>query len=178
MRRRAFLAALLATAPAAALAQSDHVSYDGGKLPDTKGIDPKTDPRVREVTTGLACNCGTCPHEPVSTCTCGTAARLRAEVAAFIANGQTPAQAKASMIGKYGYAIVAKPPFGGLNLIAWVGPFVLIAAVAAFLLYKLSSWKRVAAANAVPVAPGPGGGAAPADSYRARIEAELREGGG
>lgn len=180
MNRRLFVASLVVLAPATALAQSDHVTYDGGKIPDTKGIDPKTDPRVREVTTTLACNCGTCPHEPVSTCTCGVAARLRAEVAAFIADGQTPEQARASMIEKYGYGIVAKPPFGGLNLIAWIGPFVLIAAVAVLLLYKLKSWKQAGDAKAAAAAPATGvPDAAPSsDPYRERIEAELREGSG
>ena len=177
----AFVLAPIAAPPAHA--QEGHVSYSGAPIPDTGGIDPKTDERVKAVTSGLACNCGTCPHEPVSTCTCGTAARLRAEVAAFISQGKTGDEARAAMIEKHGYEIVAKPPFGGLNLIAWIGPFVLIAAVGTFLFFRLKAWTRAAAGKQpAPAAASASGEAAagegaPADPYLARIDAELREGG-
>lgn len=180
MKRRLFLAtaAALSLAPMAALAQADHANYSGAKAPDTGGVDPKTDPRVTAVTSTLACNCGTCPHEPVNTCTCGTAARLRAEVAAFISQGMDSPQARVAMIEKYGYDIVAAPPFGGLNLLAWVGPFVLIGLVAGGLWFKLRDWKKVSASNAaenpIKTAQEPG---APVDPYMARIEAELERGG-
>lgn len=176
MNRRSFLvtaAVGLAIAPAVALAQ-DHPDYSGEKMPDTGGIDPKSDKRVRAVTADLACNCGTCPHEPVSTCTCGTAARLRAEVASFISKGMDTSQARAAMIEKHGYEIVSKPPFAGLNLLAWIGPFLAIIAVACVLWFKLSGWKQVAKAKEAerkPVAPD-----APKDPYLARIEAEIERG--
>jgi cytochrome c-type biogenesis protein CcmH len=164
-------------APGAALAQ-DHANYSGAKMPDTGGIDPKNDERVISVTSTLSCNCGTCPHEPVHTCSCGTAARLRAEVAAFISKGKSPEDARLAMIEQYGYDIVPKPPFAGFNLIAWIGPFLLIAIVGtAITLWLLRSSKRQTAIAAKPES-----GSSPApvvpDAYLARIEAELKAGGG
>ena len=177
MNRRAFLggaAALAASLPALALAQ-DHPDYSGEKMPDTGGIDPKGDPRVRAVTASLACNCGTCPHEPVSTCTCGTAARMRAEVASFISKGMDGPQARAAMIEKHGYEIVAKPPFAGLNLIAWIGPFLAIAAVGGVLFYKLGDWQKAAAVKEKERKPELAD--VPKDPYLAQIEAEMKRGG-
>lgn len=175
MNRRAFLGAALALVPTVALAQ-DHPDYSGEKMPDTGGIDPKSDPRVKAVTAELACNCGTCPHEPVSTCTCGTAARMRAEVASFVAQGMDSAQARAAMIEKHGYEIVAAPPFGGLNLLAWIGPFVVIGAVGGVLWLKLGEWKKAALVKEAERKSAPSD--APKDPYLARIEAEIERGGG
>lgn len=175
MNRRMFLGAALALVPAIGLAQ-DHGDSNSA-MPDTGGIDPKSDPRVRAVTASLACNCGTCPHEPVSTCTCGTAARLRAEVAAFVSKGMDSTQARAAMIEKHGYEIVAAPPFAGLNLLAWVGPFVAIAVVAGLLWFKLGDWKKSALAKASKETARPAEPAnAPKDPYLARIEAEMERG--
>lgn len=178
MKRRAFLVSALSLAPALAVAQSDHATYSGKReLPDTGGIDPKTDPRVVAVTSTLACNCGTCPHEPVNVCTCGVAARMRAEVAAMISQGKDGPTARAQMIADYGYGIVAAPPFSGINLIAWIGPFVLIGIVAVVLWAKLADWKKRASTKLDAASPEakPETGA-PADPYLARIEAELSRG--
>lgn len=175
MNRRAFLiAGALSAIPLAAAAQGDHATYSGKKeMPDTGGVDPKTDPRVVAVTSTLACNCGTCPHEPVNVCTCGVAARMRAEVAQLVSQGKE-ATARDEMIARYGYGIVAAPPFSGLNLIAWIGPFILIGVVAAVLWAKLGDWKKTSktkldksvAEKETPVQ----------DPYLARIEDELRRG--
>jgi cytochrome c-type biogenesis protein CcmH len=178
MRRR-FLASLIVLAPVVAFAQSEHANYSGAKMPDTGGIDPRNDERVTRVTSTLSCNCGTCPHEPVSTCTCGTAARLRAEVAAFISKGKSSEEARVAMIDQYGYDIVPKPPFGGLNLIAWIGPFILIAIVGTMITMWLLGGSRrqqkAAAAAGAKAGSGPSPDAA-ADPYLARIEAELKAG--
>jgi len=179
VNRRAFLGAALgasAMLPGIALAQ-EHPDYSGEKMPDTGDIDPKSDPRVRAVTADLACNCGTCPHEPVSTCTCGTAARLRAEVASFISKGMDGSQARAAMIEKHGYEIVAKPPFSGLNLLAWIGPFVGIAAVGGVLWFKLGDWTKAAATSAEKTDKKNEPSDAAKDPYLARIEAEMEQKG-
>lgn len=178
MNRRLFLVSALALAPAAALAQSEHATYSGKRaLPDTGGIDPKTDPRVVAVTSTLACNCGTCPHEPVNVCTCAVATRMRAEVAAMISKGKDGPVARAQMIADYGYGIVAAPPFAGINLIAWIGPFVLIGVVAVVLWAKLADWKKTSASKTdAAVKDGNPSSSAPSDPYLARIEAELQRG--
>lgn len=178
MRRRAFLAAGAASllAPIAALAQSEHATYSGNReMPDTGGVDPKNDPRVVAVTSTLACNCGTCPHEPVNVCTCGIAARMRAEVAQLVSQGKE-ATAREEMIQRYGYGIVAAPPFAGINLLAWLGPFALIGVIATVLWSKLGAWKKEAAVKTEAAANKSASTEEPADPYLARIEAELRRG--
>ncbi len=170
--RLAVTSAVLAVAavlPAPAAAQ-DHPSY-GGAMPDTGGVDPRTDPRVLEVTRGLACNCGTCPHEPVNTCTCGTAARLRAEVAAFVSQGKVREQIVAAMVDRYTEAILPRPPFAGFNLLAYLGPFAAIAVAVFALQRSIVRWRDRATATAGSTPP-PATAAAP-DPYLEAVEAEL-----
>lgn len=178
MSRTLRLLALVAmfAVPVAASAQ-DHASSFAGPMPDTGGIDPKSDPRVVEITRDLACNCGTCPHEPVNVCTCGTAARLRADVAGFVSKGNDKDEVVALMVAKYSETILPKPPFKGLALVAYLGPFVAIAAVGTWLWFTIRRLSRKASTTAA--AAGSGNGAtSPQDAddpYLAAIDRELAE---
>lgn len=178
MSRLLRLAAMIAmlAMPSASFAQ-DHASKFNGPMPDTGGIDPKSDPRVVEITKDLACNCGTCPHEPVNVCTCGTAARLRADVAGFVSKGNDKDEVVALMVAKYSETILPKPPFRGLALVAYLGPFAAIALVGTWLWFtirRLSRKAATAAASAASTGPKP---SAPAqdDPYLAAIDRELAE---
>lgn len=167
------LCAMPPALPSVASAQ-DHESKFGGPMPDTGGIDAKFDPRVVEITRGLACNCGTCPHEPVNTCTCGTAARLRADVASMVSKGKNKDEVVALMVAKYSETILPKPPFKGLALLAYLGPFAAIFAVGTWLWFTIRRLTRKAATAAAAVHT-PGSPAAPAadDPYLAAIDREL-----
>ncbi len=171
---RALAVVALCAMPSLSLAQ-DHASKFSGPMPDTGGIDAKFDPRVVEITRGLACNCGTCPHEPVNTCTCGTAARLRADVASMVSKGQEKDAIVAAMVSRYSETILPKPPFKGLALVAYLGPFAAIFAVGTWLWFTIRRLSRKAAATAAAARPGPGSPAAPAadDPYLAAIDREL-----
>lgn len=167
------LCAMASVLPSVASAQ-DHESKFAGAMPDTGGIDAKFDPRVVEITRGLACNCGTCPHEPVSTCTCGTAARLRADVAGMVSKGQEKDAIVAAMVAKYSETILPKPPFEGLALVAYLGPFLAIAGVGTWLWFTIRKLSRKAVTDATTAAK-TGSAAPPAadDPYLAAIDREL-----
>jgi len=68
-----------------------------------------TTPDVLSVASRLACDCG-CPHEPISTCTCGTAQRYRGEIAQLLASGMDVDQAYDGMIERYGPGLLREPP--------------------------------------------------------------------
>ncbi len=165
---------ILLLLPSVASAQ-DHESKFSGAMPDTGGVDAKFDPRVVEITRGLACNCGTCPHEPVSTCTCGTAARLRADVAGMVSKGQEKDAIVTAMVAKYSETILPKPPFEGLALVAYLGPFLAIAGVGTWLWFTIRRMSRKAATTAATAAIKTGSAAPPAadDPYLAAIDREL-----
>ena len=168
--KKLLVALMLFSAPA--LAQ-DHSSPFQGPLPDFGNVDPKSDPRVVEITSKLGCNCGTCPHEPVDKCTCSYATRLRAEAAAGVYQGKSKEEIVAAMVTKFGETILPRPPFSGLNLVAYLGPFVVIAAVAVWLGFLMRTWKQRAAAKTAQAKP-----SAPAadDPYLAAVDAELKKG--
>ena len=182
-RRFAFLSfAAVAAAPLAARAQTEMDDPFKGPLPtlqQTGGIHyslgPDLDPRVIDIGKDLGCVCGTCPHEPVSTCTCGTAERMRATIALGLAQNKDKGSIVDMVTERFGEGAVPKPPFSGINLIAWLGPFAAIAVAVFWLRGKLKSWQHVpAGAGASAGAPAGGGGAgSAADPYMAALEKEL-----
>ncbi|MBI4481979.1 MAG: cytochrome c-type biogenesis protein CcmH [Acidobacteria bacterium] len=85
-------------------------------------------PTIQEVTENLICDCGTCPHMPVSLCQCGHADGVRAEVQALLAQGKTKDEILKSFVGRYGERILSMPGKKGFQLTAWVLPFLALAA--------------------------------------------------
>lgn len=178
--------ALFASVPLAPVAWAQDKHTFAGPLPDTGGIDPKLDPRVVSITTGFACNCGTCPNLPVGgsgACTCANADRMRANVASFISQGMDRGAIIAKMVELHGETILPKPPFAGLGLVAWLAPFVAITVVGGWLFVTLRRWSAKSQASMPAARPRPEEGGAPRapvpeDSYLAQVDAELerREG--
>ena len=85
-------------------------------------VDAEKDDRVLSVASQLVCDCGTCPHEPLDRCRCGTAQRHRREIGQLLSAGLAPAGVISAMIEKHGNGIVATPPKHGLGLVVWVTP--------------------------------------------------------
>ena len=132
---------------------------------------PDIDAAAAAVAGRIVCYCGTCSHQTVHDCTCGTAAGARAEIRARLEAGDSPAEVIAYYTGRYGEQILIAPTGRGFNLVAWVTPFVALFAAAAILLMVLKRWSS--ATRAAAAAPG----AAPIDpAERARLERELRDG--
>ena len=101
--KRALLAAMLCLGLGLPAAAQEH-----GK-PQIEESSTATTPDVLAVGAKLACDCG-CPHEPVSTCSCGTAQRYRREIAQLLNTGMDTAQAFTAMIERYGPALLREPP--------------------------------------------------------------------
>ena len=74
----------------------------------------------------LVCQCGC--NLVLSSCQdmmeCGVAQRMTDEIAARLADGETPEQIKASFVARYGKAVLSAPPKAGFDLTAWITPFV------------------------------------------------------
>ena len=177
MRRRALFAAPLLLLAATARAQTEMNDPFKGPLPDTKGVryelGPDLDERVVDIAKDLGCICGTCPHEPVSTCTCGTANRIRAQIALGISQNKDKGAILGMLTDRFGDTIIPKPPFTGLNLVAWLGPFVAMAVAVYWIrAIALKRWKAQSEQRTAAMPP-PKTGAEP-DPYLAAVEAELK----
>jgi cytochrome c-type biogenesis protein CcmF len=107
------LAILLATAPL--LAQ--HVE-------DPAGISPPVNDVERQLRNEMGCTCGTCAHEPLTKCTCGTASQMRAELRDQVSKGKNRDEIIAHFMSVYGgQQFLASPIDKGFNRLAWLVPY-------------------------------------------------------
>ena len=127
------------------------------------------DEQVRQVAAEL--RCPDCEGLSVADSTSASAAEIRREIAAMLAAGHTPEQARQAFVSRYGNWILLAP---GAPL-AWILPFT--AVVAGLALVGAWAWRRRAMARAADPATGsPADHAASvsdADRARAREEAEA-----
>ena len=130
----AFLIALLLAAPGAS-AQS--ASPTVREQPET----PFEREDVTAVAEQLACYCG-CPHMQVSTCFCGTADSIRADIAAHLDAGGTADDFIAAYVEEHGTWGLAVPPKEGFNLVIWVLPGVLLALGAVLVFWLGTRWAK------------------------------------
>jgi cytochrome c-type biogenesis protein CcmH len=129
----------------------------------------------------LMCYCG-CSDLTVRTCNCGTAAKIKADIAQRLADGQTVDQVVAAYVAEHGEQMRSAPVAEGFNLLAWIMPFAAILAGALMVVALTRRWKMRAAADGPPT-PDARGGPAPdlgnldGDERRMlqRIEREIRE---
>ena len=95
----------------------------------------------------LLCYCGTCAHEPLETCTCGTAHRARDEARAELAAGKSVAQIVSDYAARHGSDAVIVRATSGANQALWAVPLA-IALVGLGIIYRLGrSWRSTAAAT-------------------------------
>jgi cytochrome c-type biogenesis protein CcmH len=117
------------------------------------------------------CSCaqmlGECNHVG-----CPESDRMRGELRADIANGQSDKQILDSFAAKYGATVLAAPTTEGFNLVAWIAPFAVFAAALLGTILLVRHW-TVGKAQAV---------AQPADpeieALRERIRQETGSEGG
>jgi len=117
------------------------------------------------------CSCaqmlGECNHVG-----CPESGRMRDELAADIAAGQTDKQILASFAAKYGATVLAAPTTEGFNLVAWIAPFAVFAAALLGTILLVRHWTvgktQVAAEPANPEM----------DALRERIRQETGSEGG
>lgn len=111
----------------------------------------QSDP-VRRVGVHLACLCGTCTNTvadcPMLECHFAKPARLR--IAALQAEGKSDREIVAIFVAEHGKQVLAAPPKEGFNLLAWVMPFVGLAAGLALIWYVIKRLRKPAATSAGP----------------------------
>jgi cytochrome c-type biogenesis protein CcmH/NrfF len=170
--RRTLLRALLVTAVALPLgAAATARAQPLGEGMDRGGglLDIRND-EERRVFGDLQCTCG-CPRESIATCTCSQAAGFRAEVRGMMAEGLTQEQIKAAWARKYGLQALTVPANTGANRLLYIAPFVIIAAMAAFLVTVLKRFRRRHDEKAVA----PGVAAGKRDEYDDKLDEELKQ---
>ena len=135
MRRLALLAvALLALAPAAALAAQPRASFN-------------------DVEDEVMCD--TC-NVPLNIAESARADQERAQIRGYIAQGLTKRQIKDRLKAQWGPAILATPSQRGFSLAVWLVPVLLLLAALGAVAFFLPRWRRGPRRTAsVPAAAGP-----------------------
>lgn len=107
----------------------------------------------RELRAEMGCTCGTCAHEPLSKCTCGTADGMRKALRAQIDQGKNRDEILAHFAAIYGgHQFLSSPLDEGFNRMAWLFPYLLGGAGIVFTALVARKWsRRPAVAGAGPL---------------------------
>ena len=102
----------------------------------------QTKPTLKDVTSKLTCQCGTCPNLVLYSCSCGTAERMRKEADALIMKGMDSDAIVLSFIETYGERVLAAPKAEGFYLSAWLVPIFAVLGFGVMILFVLKRWKE------------------------------------
>jgi cytochrome c-type biogenesis protein CcmH len=116
----------------------------------------------------ILCDCG-CHPQAVHDCACGRAETMRSEIAGEIASGKTGQQVIEGYVARSGEKILVTPPAQGFNLVAWLGPGVLLVGAALGLTLVLKRWRGPG-----PVAP-KAETPPPDEKWNRRLDEAMRE---
>ena len=112
------LALLLSSAPL--FAQGTHITDP------TASVTAPKNALEQQLRQEMGCICGTCAHEPLTKCTCGTAQQMRAALRDQIDQGKTHDEIIQAFIGIYGgQHFLGAPLDEGFNRLAWLVPYLL-----------------------------------------------------
>jgi len=90
----------------------------------------------------LLCDCGSCPHEPLDTCSCGWAHSTRDELRQQLKEGKTPDEIYAAYAATYGEDAVVIRATEGADQTIWVLPLALSLVGASVLFLGVRGWLR------------------------------------
>lgn len=102
-------------------------------------FDPKTNPRLYEISTQLRCL--VCANESIAESNVELAIDLRREVAKQIKAGKTDEEIIDFMVDRYGDYVLFKPPFKAKTYLLWFGPIAFFA-LALWALMRIVSSRR------------------------------------
>ena len=133
---------------------------------------PADNPFERQMQKELVCVCGTCPHYPLSECSCADAARMRQQLTEQVRAGKSRDQIREYFVTAYG----SEEPLGapidkGFNRLAWFVPYTVGAggvALAGFAAVRLSRRDGDEATGAA-------GASVPDSAMDERLNDELRD---
>ena len=159
------LSLLLALAPSKAYGQQQEMKRVG-VVEQTK--------EERTLFKQLLCNCGSCPHEPLATCTCGWAHNARETIRTQLAAGKAASAIVEEYAAENGTESVVVRADQGINQALWMFPLTM-AVLGGGLVYGLvRRWRATSDKEAeARLALKPGG--ADRDAFDDRLDAELRE---
>jgi cytochrome c-type biogenesis protein CcmH len=109
------------------------------------------DARFNKLGHGLMCACGCnqilleCNHVG-----CTYSDRMRDELSAGLARGDSDSLVLQSFVQKYGNTVLAAPTTTGFNRVAWIMPFAVFAAAIFLTVWLVRLWKSRAVAQPVP----------------------------
>lgn len=98
-----------------------------------------------KVESELMCHCG-CSDLTVRTCSCGTAAGIKQDIAQRLSSGQSAEQVVEAYVAQYGEQILSAPTRRGFNLLAWIVPFAAILAAGTLVVVLTRRWAAHGAA--------------------------------
>lgn len=101
----------------------------------------QTKPSLKDITSKLTCQCGTCPNLVLYSCSCGTAEKMRNEVDELIKKGMDSDAIVLSFIETYGERVLAAPKAEGFYLSAWLVPIFAVLGFGIVILVVLKRWK-------------------------------------
>jgi len=127
------------------------------------------DPLERQIFERLLCQCGDCQRLPLSTCSCGWAENMRAEVRDQIARGLEITAIQTDYRDRFGPAAIAVPSDSGLDRALWAVPLSAMVIALPALYFAVRKWGKRAQArqDAIP--------AAAAGEARTELDARLDE---
>lgn len=111
--------------------------------------------------------CPTC-HTTLALSNSPIADRMRQFIRQRISAGDTKTEIKDALVAEFGQAVLAEPPTKGFNLLAWVLPFVGLAAAAAVVGVLAYRWTRSSRASRSAAS-----SADPSANGRSRLDPEL-----
>lgn len=118
----------------------------------------------------LTCQCGTCPHLALYSCSCGTAERMRTEVRDLVDKGMESNEIMARFISTYGERVLATPKAEGFYLSAWGMPILLVLGFGTLIIIALKRWSSSTAEAVVSNAPEKN---KVANKYSDKLDSEL-----
>jgi cytochrome c-type biogenesis protein CcmH len=122
-----------------------------------------------KATRALLCDCG-CNPQSIRDCACGRADELGAEIARMIRGGMTGEQVIADFVARKGEQIRVAPLARGFNLVAWLGPAILLIGAAVAVALVLRRWRREAPVEKPEASSPP---VSPDDPYLAKLRKDL-----
>ncbi|MDO8688067.1 MAG: cytochrome c-type biogenesis protein CcmH, partial [Dehalococcoidales bacterium] len=130
-------------------------------------------PTVNSIAEQLVCQCGcnqtvaACPDSP-----CPSADPIKAMIGQKLAQGQSESQILQAFVGQYGEKVLVTPPKSGLNLVAWILPFVALLAGAAIIFSAMRAWVKRGSQTQITTTTE---SEQVDEEYRRRVEQELKE---